>query len=58
MNFEQKAQEIIRTSIKSAIFIDEKARTFFQDSSDLKGENEELKGELEEAILRRQIRSP
>lgn len=42
MNFEQKAQEIIRTSIKSAIFIDEKARTFFQDSSDLKGENEEL----------------
>jgi hypothetical protein len=31
MSYEEKAFEIVKTSIKSAIFIDEKARTFFQE---------------------------
>ena len=41
MSYEQKASDIIKNSIKSAIFIDEKARFFFQDTAELKGENEE-----------------
>lgn len=41
MSYEEIAFEIIRNSIKSAIFIDEKARTFFQNEKDLKGEMEE-----------------
>ncbi len=41
MSYQQQAIEIIKNSIKSAIFIDEKARGFFQDSSELTGENEE-----------------
>jgi hypothetical protein len=41
MSYEEKAFEIIKTSIKSAIFIDEKARTFFQKDADLKDEIEE-----------------
>jgi hypothetical protein len=30
MSYEEKAFEIVKESIKSAIFIDEKARTFFR----------------------------
>lgn len=41
MSYEEKAFEIIKKSIKSAIFIDEKARTFFQKDNELKGEIEE-----------------
>ena len=39
--YQEKAFEIIKKSIKSAIFIDENARTFFQKEDDLKGEPEE-----------------
>jgi hypothetical protein len=41
MSYEEKAFEIVKESIKSAIFIDEKARTFYQDEKELKGEDEE-----------------
>lgn len=41
MSYEEKAFEIIKNSIKSAIFIDEKARAFFQKEDELKGEIEE-----------------
>lgn len=41
MTYEEKATEIIKNSIKSAIFIDENARTYFQKESELKGETEE-----------------
>ena len=45
MNYEEKAFEIIKKSIKSAIFIDEKARTFFQKNEDLVGSREEALSE-------------
>lgn len=41
MNYEEKAYQIIKNSIKSAIFIDEKARSFFLPESKLKGYSEE-----------------
>lgn len=41
MTYEQKASEIIKNSIKSAIFIDENARTFFQKEDTLVGKREE-----------------
>jgi hypothetical protein len=41
LSYEEKSFEIIKNSIKSAVFIDEKARDFFQKDSDLLGENEE-----------------
>lgn len=40
MNYENKAHQIIKESIKSAIFIDEKARSFYQET--VNGENEEI----------------
>lgn len=45
MSYEEKAFEIIKKSIKSAIFIDEKARTFFQKNEDLVGSREEALSE-------------
>lgn len=41
MTYEEKATEIIRNSIKSAIFIDENAREFYQSDSELLGKSEE-----------------
>ncbi len=41
MTYQQQATTIIKNAIKSAVFIDEKAREFFQDSSELTGESEE-----------------
>lgn len=41
MSYEEKAFEIIKKSIKSAIFIDEKARIFFQKENELLGYPEE-----------------
>jgi hypothetical protein len=41
MSYQEQAIGIIKDSIKSAIFIDENARDFFQDPSELKGEPEE-----------------
>lgn len=42
MTYEDKAYQIIKDSIKSAIFIDERARTFFQPEGELKGSDEEV----------------
>lgn len=39
--YQERAQQIITDSIKSAIFIDENARTFFQEKDDLNGKREE-----------------
>jgi hypothetical protein len=39
--YSEKAFEILTSSIISAVFIDEKARTFFQKDADLKDEIEE-----------------
>jgi len=41
MSYQDKAIEIIKSSIKSAIFIDENAREYFQEESELTGEIEE-----------------
>lgn len=41
MSYQEQAIGIIKDSIKSAIFIDENARDFFQDTSELKGKPEE-----------------
>lgn len=41
MSYEQRATSILKDAIKSAIYIDENARTFFQKESELKGFDEE-----------------
>ena len=41
MSYQRQAIGIIKESIKSAIFIDENARSFFQNKDELKGEREE-----------------
>lgn len=41
MTYQEKARDIIKDSISSAIFIDENARSFFQSEASLTGANEE-----------------
>jgi len=41
MTYQETATQIIKESIKSAIFIDEKARSFYMKESELTGADEE-----------------
>jgi len=41
MTYEERSQKILKDAIKSAIYIDENARTFFQKEAELSGEPEE-----------------